>query len=148
MTALSDSEILLSIKRRRLVILPFSKENLTPAGYDFSSATAFTLPPKQQRTVATNEHLELPKDVLGIIHLKSSLCREALIGSFAIIDPGFRGNLTLSLFNSGESHIQIKKNEPIIQIIFQKTGNPSSNPYQGKYQDSSGIVESKRKLEK
>jgi dCTP deaminase len=148
MTALSDNEILLSIKVRRLVIQPFSREKLTPAGYDFSSATAFTLPPKQQRTIATTEHLELPNDILGIIHLKSSLCREALIGSFAIIDPGFRGNLTLSLFNSGESHIQINKNEPIIHVIFQKTGNPSSNPYQGKYQDSSGRVESKRKFEK
>ena len=146
MTILSDNEILLLINRKNLVIHPFSKENLTPAGYDFSCATAFNLPPKKQKTVATTEHLEIPNNILGTIHLKSSLCREALIGSFAIIDPGFRGNLTLSLFNSGDESIHINKNEPIVQVVFHKTGRPSSNPYRGRYQDSLGVVESKRKF--
>ena len=147
MTALSDSEILFSVSNNSIIIKPFSKERLTPAGYDFSSGTSFDLDPKKQKLVATAEHLELSSDLLGTLHLKSSLCREAVIGSFAVIDPGFRGNLTLSLYNSGEKTIQIEKNEPLIQVVFHRLGDPSINPYHGKYQDSSGLVESKRKNE-
>lgn len=131
-----------------MVIEPFLKGRLTPAGYDFSSGVACDLPPKQQTLIVTAEHLEVPADVLGTIYLKSSLCREAIIGGFAVIDPGFRGKLTLSLFNAGASIVHIDKNEPLIQVVFHKTGEPSSNPYNGRYQDSSGIVESKRKTPK
>jgi dCTP deaminase len=145
MAILSDIELLLLISNKQMVIEPFSKERLTPAGYDFSSGIACDLHPKQQTLIVTAEHLEVPTDVLGTIYLKSSLCREALIGGFAVIDPGFRGKLTLSLVNTGESTVHIDKNEPLIQVVFHKTGEPSSNPYNGRYQDSLGLVESKRK---
>ncbi len=145
MTILSDIELLFLISNKQMVIDPFSKDRLTPAGYDFSAGAACDLPPKQQTLIVTAEHLEVPADVLGTIYLKSSLCREALIGGFAVIDPGFRGKLTLSLFNTGESTVRIGKNEPVIQVVFHRTGEPSSNPYNGRYQDSSGLVESKRK---
>ena len=147
MTALSDNEILSLINKKTIIIKPFSRDRLTPAGYDFSSGAFFDLDPKQQKLVATAEYIELPEDIVGTIHLKSSLCREGVIGSFAVIDPGFSGNLTLSLFNSDEKLIHIDKNEPLVQIIFHKTGEPSINPYRGKYQDSSGLVKSKRKKE-
>ena len=148
MTILSDVELLFLISNKQMVIEPFLKDRLTPAGYDFSSGVACDLPPKQQMLIVTAEHLEVPADVLGTIYLKSSLCREALIGGFAVIDPGFRGKLTLSLFNAGDSIVHIDKNEPLIQVVFHKTGEPSSNPYNGRYQDSSGLVESKRKTPK
>jgi dCTP deaminase len=147
MTTLSDNEILSLTNKKSIIIEPFSRDRLTPAGYDFSSGATFDLNPKQQKLVATAEYIELPADIVGTIHLKSSLCREAVIGSFAVIDPGFRGNLTLSLFNSGEKLIRIDKNEPLVQVIFHRTGEPSLNPYRGKYQDSSGLVKSKRKKE-
>jgi dCTP deaminase len=148
MTILSDIELLFLISNKQMVIEPFLKGRLAPAGYDFSSGVACDLPPMQQTLIVTAEHLEVPADVLGTIYLKSSLCREGLIGGFAVIDPGFRGKLTLSLFNAGDSIVRIDKNEPLIQVVFHKTGAPSSNPYNGRYQDSSGIVESKRKAPK
>jgi len=147
MTVLSDNEILFLINQGNIIIEPFLKDRLTSAGYDFASGIAFDLHPKQQKLVATAEHIGLPANVSGTIHLKSSLCREGLIGSFAVIDPGFRGKLTLSLFNSSESTVHIEKNEPFVQVVFHKTGKPSTNPYQGKYQDSAGLVKSKRKPE-
>jgi dCTP deaminase len=145
MTVLSDNEILSLINERSIIIEPFLKDRLTSAGYDFSSGTAFDLQPKQQKLVATAERIGLPADILGTIHLRSSLCREGLIGSFAVIDPGFRGKLTLSLFNSGESTVHIEKNEPFVQVVFHKTGKPSISPYHGRYQDSLGLVKSRRK---
>jgi dCTP deaminase len=146
MTILSDNELLFLIGKKSIIIEPFSRDRVTPAGYDFSAGISCDLHPKQQKLVPTAEYLEMPADLLGTIHLKSSLCREAIIGSFAVIDPGFRGNLTLSLINSGESIVYIDENEPFIQVVFHKTGKPSINPYKGKYQDSTGLVNSKRKI--
>jgi dCTP deaminase len=148
MTILVDKEILHLVESKRIIIAPFLKQNLTTAGYDFSSGISCDLNPKQQKLIVTAERLEIPANILGTIHLKSSLCREGLIGSFAVIDPGFRGNLTLLLFNSGDSSIRINKNEPIAQIIFHKTEGTSSKPYNGRYQDSVGLVESRRKIRK
>ena len=148
MTILVDREILHLVNNKRITIVPFSERNLTTAGYDFSSGIPCDLNPKQQKLIVTAEYLEIPANILGTIHLKSSLCREGLIGSFAVIDPGFRGKLTLLLFNSGGSTIHINKNEPVAQIIFHKTEGTSSKPYNGRYQDSLGLVKSRRKIRK
>lgn len=142
---LSDSEILLEIEKRGIIITPFSKMRVTPAGYDFSSQSDVELKAKEQKLLTTLEFVQLCDHILATIHLKSSLCREGVVGSFAIIYSGFRGQLTLSLFNAGLAAVRIDKNEPIVQIVFHGTGKPAMNPYRGKYQDSSGIVGSKRK---
>ncbi|MDH4221474.1 MAG: dCTP deaminase, partial [Candidatus Bathyarchaeota archaeon] len=65
-------------------------------------------------------------------------------GSFAVVDPGFRGQLTLNLHNAGEKEITIKEGEPIVQIVFHKLGSPAKKGYRGLYQNSRGIVPSKR----
>ena len=78
-------------------------------------------------------------------HIRSSLAREGIIGSFAVVDPGFRGQLTLNLHNAGEKGITIKEGEPIVQIVFHKLGSPARKGYNGLYQNSRGIVPSKRR---
>lgn len=145
LTILSDNEIVAAMKAELLHIIPFSNKNLAPSGYDFSSAISIDLDPKGHKLISTYESIELSNQILATIHLKSSLSREGLVGSFAIIDPGYRGQLTLSLFNASTTLVSIKEREPIVQIVFHKTGEPSSKPYSGKYQDSQGIVSSKRK---
>ena len=144
MTILSDTEILAALNNGMLNIVPFSKESLNPAGYDFVSYSNIDLHPKDHRLILTSESIELSAQILATIHLKSSLAREGVIGSFAIIDPGFRGRLTLSLYNAGTTTVHIEKNEPIAHIVFHRTGEPSSRPYEGKYQNSYKIIQSRR----
>ncbi len=144
---LSDKEILVALQKRTLSIIPFCKERLTPAGYDFASFSAIDLNPRSHKLIATLESVELSVQILATIHLKSSFAREGVIGSFAVIDPGYKGKLTLSLYNTGTSVIHIKENEPIVQIVFHRTGEPSSQPYNGKYQNTQGISYSKRNVQ-
>lgn len=144
LTVLSDKEILVALQKRTLSIIPFYKERLTPAGYDFASFSAIDLSPKSHELIATSESVELSGQILATIHLKSSFAREGVIGSFAVIDPGYKGKLTLSVYNAGSSVIHIKENEPIVQIVFHRTGEPSTQPYKGKYQNTQGIAYSKR----
>jgi len=127
-----------------LKISPFSSERLNPAGYDLSSSSRFALNPKEWKLVSTLESVELSSSIVATIHLKSTLAREGLLGSFAIIDPGFRGQLTLSIYNSGNRIVKVDRNEPIVQVIFHLMEIQPDTPYDGRYQDSSGVVESKR----
>jgi len=145
MTVLSDGQIVEAMKNGMLKISPFSSERLTPSGYDFSSSLEIALNPKERKLIPTLETVELSSSLIATIHLKSSFVREGIMASFAIIDPGFRGQLTLSFYNAGDEVVKIDKNEPIVQVVFHFLGAESNKPYHGKYQDSSGIVESKRK---
>jgi dCTP deaminase len=59
------------------------------------------------------------------------------------VDPGFRGHLTLCLTNLGNADITVRQNERIVQMVFHevKGGNQT---YQGRYQDSNGVVEARQ----
>lgn len=144
MTILSDKEILEHLKRGEINIAPFEPSCLNPAGYDLRSASELTIKPKQYQLVATLETVELGLKVTASLHIRSSLAREGIIGSFAAVDPGFRGQLTLNLHNDGERMIRLKRGEPIVQIIFHGLGKAATKGYSGAYQDSKGIVKSKR----
>ena len=52
-----------------------------------------------------------------------------------MIEPGWRGYLTLELTNHGEREIRVAGGTPIAQIIFHLLDAPAEHPYAGKYQD-------------
>jgi len=144
LTVLSDEEIIEHLKRGEIKITPFELSCLTPAGYDLRSSIEVVIKPKRYELTATLETVELGLKVTGSLHIRSSLAREGVIGGFAVVDPGFRGQLTLNLHNIGEKEITIRKGEPIVQIVFHKLGSQARKGYSGLYQNSRGIVPSKR----
>ena len=115
---LSDEEILEHLKNEEIKITPFETSCLNPAGYDLRSSSEVVIKPKQYELTATLETVELGLKVTAFLHIRSSLAREGIIGSFAVVDPGFRGQLTLNLHNVGEREITIRKGEPMVQIVF------------------------------
>ena len=86
---------------------------------------------------ATVEHFSMPDDVLGIVHDKSSWARKGLTVQNTVIEPGWRGYLTLELTYHGpyEQEIALQHGDPIAQIVFHKLDKPTIFPYMGKYQD-------------
>ena len=141
---LSDKEILEHMKRGEIRITPFKASCLNPAGCDLRSSSKTVIKPKQYQLIATLETVELGLKVTASLHIRSSLAREGMIGSFAIVDPGFHGQLTLNLSNISEKPITIRIAEPIVQIVFHKLRRPAGKGYSGLYQNSKGIVPSKR----
>jgi len=142
---LSDKEILEHLKRGKIRITHFQPSCLNPAGYDLRSAKELTIEPKQHSLIATLETVELDLTIMSTLHIRSSLAREGIIGSFAVVDPGFCGQLTLNLHNDGEHVVRVRKGEPIVQIVFHKLGERATKGYSGVYQHSKGIVRSKRR---
>lgn len=145
MTLLPDHEIKRRVAEGALVIDPFEDVNLGPAGYDARLGEAVKLSPGRRCLAYTLERFELPLDLAGLIHLRSSLAREGLMASLALVDPGFRGHLTLPLFNAGDESIEVEAGERIVQVSFYRLEAPASRGYSGRYQDSVGAVPSRRK---
>ena len=144
MAILSDKMILEHIRNSDMNIVPFELSCLNSAGYDLRSANELTTKPKQCKLTATLETIELGLKLIAFLHIRSSLAREGVIGSFAAVDPGFRGQLTLNLHNDGQDIVTIRKGEPIVQIVFHQLVNTATKGYSGAYQNSKGIVKSKR----
>jgi len=142
---LSDKDILRRVEKGELSIKPFDRSCINPAGYDARSARRVEIKPGVHVLLSTLEYFELPLDLVGFIYLRSSLAREGLIGSFAVIDPGFKGNLTLSVMNAGGGSVTIEEGERIVQVVFHQLSTPASKGYEGRYQGSIGVVPSKRK---
>jgi dCTP deaminase len=145
LTVLSDAEIREHLTNGKIKLEPHNLSAcLNPAGYDLRCSRNVVLKPKEYELVATLETVELGLDVVAFLHIRSSLAREGVIGSFAVVDPGFRGQLTLNLHNVSEKEVILKEGERIVQIVFHHLGNTAKKGYNGSYQNSKGIVTSKR----
>jgi dCTP deaminase len=145
LTVLSDAEILDSLRTGEIKLEPSDLSScLNPAGYDLRCSKTVVLKPKQYELVATLETVELGLNVAAFLHIRSSLAREGVIGSFAVVDPGFRGQLTLNIHNVSEKEITLKEGERIVQIVFHSLGSAAKKGYNGSYQNSKGIVSSRR----
>jgi len=142
--ALSDKEISSAIKTGQFRIVPRTSR-LNPAGIDLLVDRSLVLGPGKQALVATIERVELSEELLGILHIRSSLAREGIVASLALVDPGFRGQLTVSLHNAGDRLVSLRKGERFIQLSMLRLGVPATHTYSGKYQNSWGVVKSRRK---
>lgn len=143
--ALSDQEIREAIRRKQIRITPFSKASLGPAGYDLRAAKTVRVRPRQFSLVATLERVELGPRFVGLLHIRSSFAREGVLASLALVDPGFRGQLTIALFNGNSRRTAVlKSGERFLQISFVKLRRAASRGYKGGYQNSVGVVGSLR----
>ncbi len=84
---------------------------------------------------ATMERFAMPKNVRGVVHDKSSWIRKGLTVGNTVIEPGWRGYLTLELIYHGEGELVIHYGDPIAQVSFEFLDAPTEQPYIGKYQD-------------
>lgn len=141
MTVLSDVEIEKRVREGALVLSPFDPTCLNGAGYDLRAGAEFIIPPGQNRLVPTLERVELGDDMAATLHIRSSLGRAGIMGGLALVDPGFRGQLTISLYNTGSEPYRLMEGDRFVQMVMHPLGMKSHRPYRGRYQDSQGIVE-------
>ncbi len=94
-------------------------------------------PGKTFMLAATMEEFTMPDDVMGIVHDKSSWARRGLAVQNTVIEPGWRGYLTLELTYHGPANEEliVQHGDPIAQIVFHQLDAPTLFPYVGKYQD-------------
>lgn len=152
MGALSDRDIKALVQKKMLISEHFEEKNMTPNGYDLTvgeikvnsdSITAeATVPGTSRFLVSSREFMNMPDDIIGMIWIRSSYARKGVLGSFGLVDAGFRGNLTLTFYNSSAEPIQIISGDRIAQIVFIRLESSADQSYSersGNYQNSRGI---------
>ena len=164
MTILHDKRIKLCLSAGWIVVEP-KPLTIQPASIDLTLGNEiktlnnetillnngeFILKPYEFVLASTYEYVEIPDFLVGIVNGKSSLGRLGLFIHITAgyIDPGFKGNITLELFNCTNNPIVLKKGMGICQIVFETLTGAVENPYGSKclnshYQNSRGTVYSK-----
>lgn len=113
------------------------------AGYDIRVAAEdeFLVEPFTTTLAVSMEHFTMPRDVLGRVTDKSTWARRGLQVQNTVIEPGWRGWLTLELSflpltgdDPKSSWIMIPPGCPIAQVIFERI-DCETEGYSGKYQD-------------
>jgi dCTP deaminase len=168
---LSDKTILKMLADKSLIIKPLDKEQIQPASVDIRLGNTFgivedsptgiinlekeikyktitsdtyILLPNQFVLATTMEYIVLPNDITAFVEGRSSLGRMGLfIQNAGWVDPGFRGEITLELFNANRCAIELKAGRRIGQLVFAKMDDTALNPYNGKYQGQKGATGSR-----
>lgn len=109
---------------------------LSSCGYDVRLRERLEIAPNGFSLASTLEKFNMPDDLCGLVKDKSSLARLGVAVQNTVIEPGWRGYLTLEITNhSPTERMVLLEGQPIAQVIFELLDTPTSMPYSGKYQD-------------
>lgn len=168
---LSDRAILHKLEEKSLVIKPLNKEQVQPASVDIRLGSTFSVVedspsgiitleseikyktictdtylilPGQFVLATTMEYFELPDNLTAFVEGRSSLGRMGLfIQNAGWVDPGFKGEITLELYNANRCAIELKTGRRVGQLVFAEMDKPALKSYNGKYQGQTGATGSK-----
>lgn len=172
---LSDRTIYKMLESGTLQITPMERDQVQPASVDirlgntFSivedsptgiitldkeiryktiSSDTYVLLPNQFVLATTMEYFELPDDLTAFVEGRSSLGRMGLfIQNAGWVDPGFKGEITLELYNVNRCAIELKAGRRVGQLVFSRMDAMALKPYNGKYQGQKGATGSKAFLD-
>lgn len=168
---LSDKTILRMLDEKSLVINPVTREQIQPASVDICLGNTFSvvddtpsniitlesqisyktittdtylIMPGEFVLATTMEYFELPDNLTAFVEGRSSLGRMGLfIQNAGWVDPGFKGEITLELYNANRCAIELKTGRRVGQLVFAEMDEPALNPYNGKYQGQMGATGSR-----
>lgn len=90
------------------------------AGLDLRSTVTTEVHPKQVVMVGSGLRVEIPRGYFGLIAPRSSIAalhNVTLANTPGVIDSGYRGEIMLPLYNSGNETYVVKKGDRIAQLI-------------------------------
>jgi dCTP deaminase len=113
-------------------------------------ADEYLLRPHELILCSTLEYVDIPYDIQAQVHGKSSLGRLGLLVHITagFIDPGFKGKITLEMYNLNKRSIILRAGKPICQLSMTKLSSPAEKPYGhpdlgSHYQDQREVVGSR-----
>jgi dCTP deaminase len=87
----------------------------------------------------TLEYFRFPRDLAADVVGRSSWGRVGLLVATAVmVQPGYRGTLTLELVNHGDGPIALYPGSRIAQLAVRPVIGPPATPYAGKYVGPTG----------
>lgn len=93
----------------------------------------FVLQPKGYYLCVTKEKLNMPLDLVAFLFPRSTIFRSGASLKTAVIDPGYKGTLTIGIKNESNFELKLEKGARIAQVVFSKVEGESEG-YKGRYQ--------------
>lgn len=112
-----------------------SDESTHPPEHKVDGLAKIAVEPGEFCLARTDEHFDLPSEVMALMHGRSSIGRLGLfVENAGLVDRGFSGTLTLELFNPTENVIEVPAHSRVAQLAFFHQGGSPDGAYDGKYQ--------------
>ena len=168
---LSDRDIIKELHGGSLMITPCKEEDIQPCSVDLHLGSElktmdgksisllandfdgeiieapYKLKPKEFILASTEEYVEIPNYLCGQVDGRSSIARlgVSIHQTGGYIDSGFKGNITLEIFNASDKPFELKFYDSICQIVLHVLSSECIRPYgsdelNSKYQYSDGVV--------
>jgi dUTP pyrophosphatase len=97
------------------------------AGADLFAVEEVVIPPGERRDVGTGIALAIPTGCAGFVQPRSGLAFKRgimVVNSPGLIDAGYRGEVRVSLYNSGREPFAVAVGERIAQLVIQRVEEP------------------------
>ncbi len=97
------------------------------AGADLFAAEDSVILPGERRDIGTGIALAIPGGYAGFVQPRSGLAFKhgiMVVNSPGLIDAGYRGEVRVSLYNSGREPFAVTVGERIAQLVIQKVEEP------------------------
>lgn len=97
------------------------------AGADLFSVEEVTIPAGERRDVGTGIAVAIPSGCAGFVQPRSGLAFKhgiMVVNSPGLIDAGYRGEVRVSLYNSGSEPFAIAVGDRIAQLVVQRVEEP------------------------
>lgn len=109
-------------KTRSDAIVPY-KAHVDDAAYDLATPDNFQIFPQETKLIKLGFCLEIPKGYYGAITCRSGLALKkqiSVLNSVGIVDPGFRDEIGVILFNHSKKVVDFKKGDRIAQLLIRR----------------------------
>lgn len=94
--------------------------------------------PGQFAVLTTEEYLEMPEDLLGFITVRFTYKSKGLVNISGFhVDPGFKGKLIFSVYNTGPTTVTLRHGDIVFSIFFAEI-HPKTR-YEGDYNEQKSI---------
>lgn len=114
---LVNHQIIRAVKDSVICITPFDAALVRAAAIDLTLGEELTLKPGDTVTARTQERVELPLDYLGRIGIAGPLAGDGILASHAFqLEPGFKGEIDICLFNAGKRMLQLRAGQPLVSL--------------------------------
>lgn len=110
-------------------IIP-QKNSLSAVGYDLyaNNSAEVEINPQETKLIGTGIALEIPEGHVGLIYARSGLATKeglAPANKVGVIDPDYRGEVLVSLFNQSDKTRKITPGQRIAQLVFMEVPDTS-----------------------
>jgi len=93
------------------------------AGADLKANADYFLPAGFRELILTGVSIQLPKNMVALIHPRSGLALKhgiTVLNAPGTIDSNYRGEIGVILYNTSNEHFVIKRGDRIAQLVFQE----------------------------